>query len=255
MPTAYETIVDLVTRASEMKSESMDDIFDGMFEQREKMTIENGVAKIHVFGTLLQKASKLEKTCGNTDYADIKNDVDAAVAMGAQAIFLHIDSPGGIAAGMKPCAMHIRNCGIPSLAYIDGTGCSAAYGLACGATMGIVCSPESKVGNIGTILPWVDKSKIYETMGLNPDPITNAGADLKSIGYTGSLTESQRAYLQAMADEHGAKFHALVKMSRDEEILDPEVWRGGWYSAETAAKLGLVDEVGTVEQTMQMLKI
>lgn len=207
-----------------------------------------GIARIHIFGVLGQHLSKIEKTCGNTDYADVMSEIDLAKGSGARAILFIFDSPGGMVTGCDECAQAIANCGIDTVAWSDSLACSAAYYLAAGCKR-IVATRTAIVGNIGVICPWVDESKLWEIEGIDFQPITSEGADLKSTFHGPSITEEQRAFVQEDINQAGALFRMHVGFHRVQ--VDDEVWRAGWYSGDRAKSLGLIDEVGSLNMAVE----
>ncbi len=241
----YESVRALLERAEKgelpAKAEGDDDWLNDFIRVRPEMEIDgNGIARICVFGVTGLHLTGLEKTCGNTDYKDIEREIGEAVGRGARGILLVVDSPGGGVTGCPECAQVISTCQIPIVVFTDTMACSAAYYLSSGARA-IVATESAEVGNVGVILPWIDKSKMFDLLGLKPQPIVNEGADLKSIGREGSLSDSQRQFLQSMADQLGFQFRAHIDAHR---VTDDEVWRAGWYSGQTSIDLGLVDYLG-----------
>lgn len=209
------------------------------FMQRQPLRMDDDdIAHIHVFGVLGQGLAPIEKTCGNTDYADICADVRAAE--GAAGIMFHIDSPGGMCSGCIETAKLIANITEkPTVAFVNNMACSAAYAIA--AACGYVFATESAlIGSIGTICPWVDSSAMWEKAGLSFQPIVSEGADLKSSMHGPSITDEQRAAEQELVNEYGAQFTGFVKARRDP---DPVVFRAGAYTGGRAFELRLVDQV------------
>ncbi len=105
----------------------------------------------------------------------------------------------------------------------------------------MVASPSALVGSIGTILPWIDKSKMWSLNGIEFDPIVNDGADLKGMMHGPSLTDDQRDFLQQHVNDLASQFQQHVSDFRE---LDDEVWRAGVYIGERAAGINLVDDIG-----------
>ena len=117
---------------------------------------------------------------------------------------------------------------------------SAAYYLAAGADA-IVASPSAEVGSIGVYIPWMDYSQQLAAEGLKADPIVNKEGDLKALGFTGSLSAEQRAYLQTRVDDDFADFKAHVLKHRD---VSPEAMRGQTLSGKQALATNLIDAEG-----------
>jgi signal peptide peptidase SppA len=215
--------------------------------KRPPLTVDaSGIARVSVFGPLIQDAAPVERDLGATDYADLAAEV---ATEGVRGVLLRCDSPGGTVAGCIEVAKLIENLSVPVVAYVHGSACSAAYKLACGADW-IVSSPSATVGNIGTILVWADTSAFMASMGVELNAIVSEGATLKSTGHLASLTDEQREFLQSGIDQAGADFRAHVESNRN---VDPEVWRAGWYAGEKARSLGLVDELGSEADALARL--
>lgn len=215
---------------------------------RRPMTLENGIATIHVNSYLLDNAVPIDKELGVTDYRDVIGDINAALSQDVQGILLDVDSPGGTVVGCAEAAEAIANAPVPVVAYVDGLATSAAYYLAVTADH-IIARPSASVGNIGTILVLYDDSKMLATFGVERIVLTNDGADYKSIGY--ELTESQREFLQSRMDVIGANFRAHVEANRCS--VNPEVYKAGWYEGQDAIDLGLIEETGDRQLALQRL--
>jgi ClpP class serine protease len=208
---------------------------------------ESGIAHVWIYGPLIQDSAPVHRALGATDYADI---VAELATEGIRGVLLHVDSPGGTVAGAIEAAKAIEAAGVPVVAYIHGSACSAAYKLPCSADW-IVASPSAVSGNVGCILVTADTSAFMLSMGVVLNAIVNDGATLKSTGHLDSLTEEQQAFLQEGINECGAAFKAHVLTNRPG--VDPEVWRAGWYSSDRAQSLGLIDEIGSESLAMERL--
>jgi protease-4 len=175
-----------------------------------------------------------------TCYDTIGAEIDFVINAGANAIVLHINSPGGTVSGVAEGAAMIVDCAVPIVAHCKGLACSAAYYLAAGCTE-IIATPSATVGNIGTILSWADCSEFWREAGIEFKALTNEGADLKSTFHL-EPNEAQLAFLRDDINRCGSEFKAHVSAHRE---VDEEVWRAGWYSGEQAGILGLIDGIGS----------
>jgi protease-4 len=236
----------VMTRPAGAK-EDWDEMLADFVRARPDMSFDRatGTATIHVLGVLGPHLSNVEKSCGNTSYEDITKEIAEAKLLGATRINFIFDSPGGACMGCHEAAEAIaelkNNSTIITVAFTEGLMCSAAYYLASGCSA-IVATKSAIVGNIGVILPWVDSSGAWEMMGLDFQPITSDGADLKSAMHGPSLSEGQREFLQEGVNRLGEMFREHVKLGRLH--LADEVFRAGWYGGTEAQTLGLIDEVG-----------
>lgn len=209
-----------------------------------------GIATIHLVGVCGKRLSAVEKTCGNTDYDDIIAEIDAMQAAGAEAFIFRIASGGGMVLGLSELVERVRQLrvdGYATVAFTDYYACSAMYwfAVACDA---IIATPSAQVASIGVIIPWVDSSKALEEAGLHPRPITNREADLKGIGYAGSLTPEQEQHLQEEAQKTFGAFRAAVLTNRK---VPASAMRGQCIGAAEGIFLELVDELGDLQTAME----
>lgn len=257
-PSGYASVRALLDKAESrpLRADSDGDDDDGIFSSfvRSRPSIKidpaTRTATIFVFGVLGPHLTLIEKSCGNTSYQDIQSEIAQAIASNVERINFIFDSPGGTVTGCDECAKAIAaikdEADILTVAFTDTLMCSAAYYLASGCSA-IVATRTATVGNIGVICPWVDESKMWELLGLEFQPITNDGADLKSTMHGPSITDEQRAFLQQDVNSTGEMFQDHVLSNRPQ--LDAEVFRAGWYSGERAESLGLVDMIGDLSTT------
>lgn len=226
--------------------------FSQFVPQRSPLSIdENGIARISIHGTLFNKeAPYFVAGYGGTDYAEILQEI-AVASKEAKGIFLSIDSGGGHACGNDKVAKAVSQCAKPVFAYTDGMCCSAAYAIASGASY-ICASADSTVGSIGTILPLIDVSGLWQSLGIKPDYITNREGTLKTAGYPPSQNEDERAALQAETQEYFELFKSHVFANR--QIANDDM-RGQAFVGIEALKRGLVDEICDEKTAYNKLKI
>ena len=194
---------------------------------------------------LLKGATALEKGMGAVAVEDVLTDLREAVENDeVGGIFLDVDSPGGTVGGIPELgeAVAFANQVKPVRAFTDGMMCSAAYWMAAGAG-DIVASRSADVGSIGVYVPWIDESEAFAMQGVHVEIIRNEGADLKGMGFPGvSLSETQRAELQASVNETADEFHAHVSEYR--RVTEPaDTFRGQSFTAKAAKFRGLVDDI------------
>lgn len=220
---------------------------------RKEMEIDgNGIATIDICGTLGKGLSGIEKCCGATDYEDIEDDIEAAIEANVRGIFFEIDSPGGQCTGNGEVADMIQSLRgkIPMIAYTDDMMCSAAYNIGVSCDY-VFASQSATVGSIGTIVPFVDESGMWEMEGIKFDPVTNAAGDLKSTMMGPSIgTDAQRAYLQQYVEDAFAQFRGNVLRNR--RVAD-EFMRGQAFLAPRALEANLIDGILTEDSAYSKL--
>lgn len=218
---------------------------------RQPLTVDaDGVATVHVLGPVGKNLSKMEQACGSTSFESVQADMKAANADPAvKGILLRVDSPGGTVQGTPETAAIVAESVKPVVAYTEDVMASAAYYIAAGATK-IVASRSADVGSIGVYIPWVDSSAAIAAAGYKPDPIVNAGGDLKAMGFGGTLSDAQRAYLQDQVDEDFAQFRAHIL---DNRTVPDSAMRGQTLSGQAAVDAGLVDMLGDIGTARTLL--
>jgi ClpP class serine protease len=232
MANTEKTLSDMRNMDS-IKQESFLDLF---FTARKPLTIdENGIATIHVSGSLADSAPPIWERIGNTSYATIRNEIDAARENGAKAILFHVDSGGGEASGLESLANAIQAVGVPTIAYCHSLACSAAYWIAT-ATMGIVARVDASVGNIGSIIVAYDDSAMLEKYGVKRLVFTNDGATLNATGY--EYDDEKSGFLQDIVNKSGERFWQFVSENRPVSDICK---KAGWYESPESMEYGLVD--------------
>lgn len=238
-PAAHFALHQILSAHLDRKSEDLS-IAD-LFVPRPEATIDDQkLAHVHIKGPIGKGLSKMEKTCGATDFADIHADFAGARAAGARGILLNVDSPGGTVLGTRETAALVAESPIPVVAYTEDLMASAAYYLAAGASR-IVATPSAMAGSIGVYVPWMDYADHLKARGLRPNPVVNTGGDLKALGFHGELTTAQRQHLQEQVDHDFSLFKAHVRQFRD---VPDSAMRGQVLSGEQAQAAGLVDDLG-----------
>ena len=222
--------------------EAMLNMADFVVARRPATMDEEWTDNVHIKGSLGDDMPAIWGMVGNTDYRDIRAEIDAAQDAGATTLALHMDTPGGMVSGLEEASGAIAKAAesMHVIAYVDGMACSAGYHMAAQCDE-IHATPSSEVGNIGTVMAWADQTPAWEAMGVEFNVMTNEGADLKGTFRDSPMTDSQREFLQDQLNHHGAEFRATVEGGRPG--IDSEVFRAGWYSGERAMDLGLIDTI------------
>lgn len=220
--------------------ESKGDDVDFFGNPLPKMEMRDNVAIVPIHGTLVHKATLMEKQCGACSYQDIKANVTEALDAGVDKIVLNVDCPGGMSMGASETGRFIARaaeyCRIE--AVTDGLMCSAAYEC-CAAAHKIYATPTSVTGSIGTYAAVLDESLRHQMEGIKVDVI--ASGKFKGAGAFGtSLTPEQRANVQASVDKYAGLFKEHVRANR---IVEESVMQGQSFIGSDGVDAGLVDEI------------
>lgn len=234
---------------SDMEKEAAE-FLSFFINQRPPVQIDsNGIAVITISGVLGNDLAPIEKLLGFTDYQDIMDECDQALAEGAKAVLFEVDSPGGAAQGALEAAQKIAGLDIPKASYSAGMDASAAYFLSSSMDRKFV-SPSAWSGSIGTILPWIDEGKLWDAFGIEWDPVIGSGETFKGAGMGPSLADSDRAHLQEQVNAMSSVFRDHVANYRE---LDHTQLQAGAYFGAKAVQLNLVDQIGSYDQAYQWL--
>ena len=239
-----------VTQFASMGQSEVQDMLTLFCPQRPPLDIDrNGIATINISGVLGTGLAPIEKMLGMCAYEDIAHEVDSALDSGAKAILFSLSSPGGEANGAQETAAKIAAINVPKASYTADLDASACYFLSCSADYKMA-SPSAQSGCIGTIMPLIDASRLWDAMGLEWTPITGQEEELKGAGMGPSLSDTQREYFQAQVNARSAAFRDFVSDYRE---LDFAKLRGGTYFGDQALKLNLIDAIGSYDQCYEWL--
>lgn len=215
--------------------------------QRQPMTMRDGVAIIHVNDALAQGLTNIDKMLGMTDYGDVSREIQAAAEdSSVRAIVLQISSPGGSVVGAPEAAQAVANAAAtkPVVASISDIGASAAYYLAA-ASSAIYAQGSGLVGSIGTRLQFMDYAGMLAANGVTPHIITPKASDLKAAANPlRTPTQAENEWLQAHVESFNAAFTGWVSKHRPKATAAE--MRGQVFTGNEAAQNGLADYVGNL---------
>ncbi|MFG6666700.1 signal peptide peptidase SppA [Halomonas sp. HNIBRBA4712] len=169
----------------------------------------------------------------------------------AAAVVLHIDSPGGSPVQSQRVyaeIMRLREQGDkPIIAVIEDIGASGAYYIASAADE-IVASPASLVGSIGVIYAGFGFQEAISDLGVERRVMT-AGENKAFLDPFQPLNEEIAAFWQGVLNQTHEQFINDVRAGRGDRLVESdELFSGLIWSGEQAIELGLIDELGNLEQ-------
>jgi signal peptide peptidase SppA len=227
-----------------------------MFNQRQPMRIEQGVAVIHIHDYLIHEPTFLDECMGASSYGAIAKDLAVAEANASvKAVLLNVNSGGGSAVGCVEVGKMVVQLDTkkPVYAHAEVMCCSAAYAIACGARA-IYSADSSMMGSIGTIMTVMEMDRMLQEAGIGVHVFTNKEADLKGMGSdVKAPSEAQEQRFQEMADEYGSQFLNHVMDRR--EKADMNAMRGQALSGRESVKAQLTDGILGFGQLLEMLQL
>jgi len=170
--------------------------------------------------------------------------------VGAQAVVLLINSPGGspVQAGIindeikRLKALHNK----PVYAVVEESAASAAYYIAVSADK-IFVDKASIVGSIGVLMDGFGFTGLMDKLGVERRLMT-AGENKGFLDPFSPQSDNQRAFAQAMLDQIHQQFIAVVKEGRGERLKEtPDTFSGLFWSGQQAVEMGLADQLGSLD--------
>lgn len=179
----------------------------------------------------------------------------AFTVSGVKAVALVINSPGGSPVQSQLIADRVRQLAdrdaVPVLAFCEDAAASGGYWLACAADE-IYAAPASVIGSIGVISAGFGFPALLEKMGVERRVYT-AGTSKAMLDPFQPEKEDDVAHLKSLqADLHG-QFIDYVKARRGGKLTaaDDELFTGAFWPGIKAAKLGLVDQIGSLHHVLE----
>lgn len=192
------------------------------------------VAAVEVEGIILKDPDMLEML------EEIANDPDV------EALIVNISSPGGTFGGGEAYFKALRKISDtkPVVAIMGDMATSGAYMTAIAADR-IYASRGTVTGSIGVIMQSANITGLLDKLGIAPE-IIKSGPSKAVPNPMEDLTPNSRAQLQGIIDELQTMFLLMVSDRRSKSVdeLRTIIGDGRIMTGTTAAKAGLIDEVG-----------
>ena len=216
------------------------------------------IAVIELNGVLSSEAGGLFFTRPDNSVSALKAQLDLAAGdSNVKGVLLKISSPGGEVTACDNLYHELNRyratTGRPVVAYIDTMGASGGLYAAMGADT-VISHPTAIVGSIGVIMQSLDLSRAIAAFGVEIDPIKSG--KMKDINTPWrSMTKAERLVLQKLVDDMYQRFVTVVDSGRKKldraKIL--ELADGRVFSGIEAARVGLVDRTGYIEDAVDEL--
>lgn len=175
-----------------------------------------------------------------------------------KALVLRINSPGGTVTASDILYHEIRafkeKRKIPVIVSIMDMGTSGGYYIAAAGDK-IVAHPSSVTGSLGVIMLTVNASGLLEKIGVQATAV--ASGPKKDMGSPlRPMTPEERAIFQGVIDEFYTQFLRVIEHGRPNLTAAQvrELADGRIYSGEQARKLGLIDQVGYLDDAIALAK-
>lgn len=175
-----------------------------------------------------------------------------------KALVLRINSPGGTVTASDIIYHEVKKFKasrkIPVIASIMDVGASGGYYIAAAADS-VLAHPSTVTGSIGVIMLTVNARGLLEKVGLEANAVTSGPR--KDMGSPfRAMTPDERAIFQGVIDSFYQRFLTVVQEGRPTLTMDQikKLADGRIYTGEQAKEAGLVDEIGYLDEAIELAK-
>lgn len=172
-----------------------------------------------------------------------------------KAIVLRVNSPGGsaLASDIIWRSVQLAKAKKPVLVSMGSVAASGGYYIAMGADA-IVAEPTTITGSIGVVGGKLAFSGLLEKIGVTTSVVTR-GKNSSTLSLISGFSESERAAMQKMLDDIYRQFTTKAAQGREMPLDELQALAGGRiYSGKRANELKLVDQIGSLDDTIELAK-
>ncbi|HVS71713.1 MAG TPA: signal peptide peptidase SppA [Phycisphaerae bacterium] len=210
------------------------------------------IAVIYAVGEIAEDSPGSLDTSDSVTPASIREAVDAALKDDqVKAIVLRIDSPGGSASASDEIWAALKDADKkkPVTVSMGRLAASGGYYIAC-AGRHITADPATITGSIGVVGGKIVIKDLLDKVGISIVPVSR-GAHADMLSMLQPFTPEERAFVQKTMTDTYAVFTSRVTAARGDKIKDiTAVAQGRLFTGEQAIQAGLVDDVGTLNDTI-----
>jgi len=166
-----------------------------------------------------------------------------------KAVVVRVNSPGGSVVASDEIYHMLLDYEKPIVFWMGEVAASGGYYISCGADH-VFAHPDALTGSIGVISQFINAEELMDEIGVDAVVITSGPRkDMGSLFR--EMTEEEQAIWQEVIDEVYDSFVDLVAQARDLPVETVrELADGRVYTGRQALELGLVDELGLVEDAI-----
>jgi len=168
-----------------------------------------------------------------------------------KAMVLRVNSPGGAVAPAQEIYAELKKFREKKsiVASMGTLAASGGYYVSIAANK-IVANPGTMTGSIGVIMEIPNVEGLMGKIGIKNE-IIKSGRNKDMASMFRSMTKEERGLLQALLDDVHDQFIEAVAEGRNMDVADVrKIADGRVFTGRQAVKLGLVDELGTLEDAI-----
>jgi protease IV len=170
-----------------------------------------------------------------------------------RAVVIRINSPGGVVGPTQElvrAVQRLREAGKPVVASLGAVAASGGYYVAVAADA-IYANPGTLTGSIGVIMQMANLENLMKKVGV--EYVVIKAGQFKDVGNVSRpMTPEERRVLQALLDDVHRQFIDAVaegrKLDRSRVVTFAD---GRVFSGAQAKSLGMVDELGGLEEAVE----
>ncbi len=164
-------------------------------------------------------------------------------------LFNH-DSGGGMVSGTAEFADFISKMDKPTISWTNDYQCSASEWIASACEYKMAGPFASAIGSIGTFMSFQDFSAMFEKWGAKIYEVYAAQSSEKNFDFKELLKGNEEPY-QKKLNAITSDFIDTIKTNYGHDLKDDgHVFKGATYNAKDALKIGLVQEIGSMEEAL-----
>ncbi|MFD2042885.1 signal peptide peptidase SppA [Ornithinibacillus salinisoli] len=240
--------------------------FEQMFAFQDKKFVEeiveegigNKIVVLHLDGVIQDTApSTLINTTSYNHKRFLEMLDEAGKDNSVDGIILRVNTPGG--GVVESAEIHDKIVDIqneyekPIYVSMGNTAASGGYYISAPADK-IVAHPATLTGSIGVIMEGYDLSGLAEDLGVDFNTI-KSGEFKDIMSFSREMTDEERDILQTMIDDMYADFVKVIVDGRGmSEATVRDIGDGRVYTGKQAQENGLVDALGSMDDTIAMMK-
>lgn len=164
-------------------------------------------------------------------------------------VVFNIDSGGGMVSGTAEFADFIKNMKKPTISWTNDTQCSAAEWISSACTYKMAGPHARDIGSIGTMLSFQDFSAMFEKYGATIHEVYAPQSTEKNKDFRELIKGNEKPY-QERLEKITDNFIDTIKTNIPNLSDDGSVLKGKTYDAAEALEVGLINEIGTLEQAL-----
>lgn len=206
-----------------------------------KVPIGDRIALVRVEGVIMDSRDVIEELKKYSDDSAIK------------AVVLRVDSPGGGVVPAQEIYDEIKRIKSKKKVVVSmgSVAASGGYYIACPADK-IVTNPGTLTGSIGVIMEVPNFEGLMNKIGIKAEVI-KSGKHKDIVSVFKSIPPEERAILQAVLDDVHEQFIKAVAEGRNMKVEEIEKLADGRiFTGKKAKQLGLVDELGSLEDAIKL---